>query len=1717
MKVFVFALSFIFFIVNCQCETLENYKELLHKLNNLEALVVDGYNLFHKTPLTLQKLPTEVTTTGRGIGSSTTSVSSTPNGASTHLPTRDSNSNINNQVVSKLTADIRFLLSRFLQLNIPGHGDLMHFIREISLDTNGLKYLIEGYEEFNELMYILNFYYDLFRAKLHDMCANDYCEIPDHLKISDKELDMLKKVVLGYRKPLENIKDDISKMETFIQKNTQTVENIKGLIEAEEKKRYGEVAVSAHTGSAVAASGTNASASSGQENSSTESETEKYNKAKALYQSIYNALFYKKQLTEAEKLIEVLKKRVQTLKEHKEIKKLLEEIAEKESKVTPPSNTASQTQLQEEINKLKTQIKNIAKTVKFEMEGLFTDPVELDYYLREKDKKASKVVETQSGSTTPPKPTYPNGLIYPLEKENISELLSKAVTETTFGDLQNVEIGKALNKEIFTNDDKRNEFIDKLKNKIKQQEELLSKQKVDYDAKLKLYEEQKKKAIPLFEQFHNGKLDNTLIPSKFEEFKVERDKYMQLKNELKNCPYEMTKNTVDKLNKQLAYLNDYSLRKEVFNKEVKHFTGLEWKLQTEIVKLANEIKKNENILITASTLPLSNVVELQVQKVLVAKKIELLKKVEKLLHKAQLKDHLYVPQVYGTQAKPEAYYLFVLKKEIDKLGEFMPKIKEMLDKEKANPTPATAQGALPVRGVDEILVMGNENEATAVTSPSTSTESSEGATQPAATVQPAAPGVQTGIPVAQPGASAPGVPEAPAPEVPAIEAQAPVQPTQGQVQAATQNGPTMTKLQYLEKLYDFLYTSYVCHKYILVTNSTMNKDLLAKYNLTPEEEEKKKTIKCDQLDLLFNLQNNLPVMYSLFDNMSSTLQSNYIQLYEKEMLYNIYKMKNSDKAIKAFLETQGITGTAPDATPLVNTQATTQAATQVTTQAATQTATQTATHASTHASTQAATQGNVPQASNDEHTPSATTVNPATTTPDKSLEESTSEGTLMTRGNADDDVSEPEEKEIEVEEFYKKYLEEVDKYDDYFKAFLSSKKDAVNKMTEKDWKELEEEVKTLKSRLDMSLDHYNKYKLKLGRLFKKNEKVLSSKEHIKELSILKAQLMRRQFMLNNPRHVIHNFRVFFNKKRETEKKEVENTLKNTDALLKYYKARVKYYNGETFPLKTISEDTLEKENNYLNLEKFKLYSRLEGKLKQNINLEKENITYLSSALYHVLSELKGIIHNKKYTGNPHAANMVEVNNALNLYKDLLPKVETVASTGAATQTQGGEGASAAAAPPAALPAAPPAASAAAPGTANGETATVAHAEDYTEDDNNVIVLPLFGKKGTHAFDQVTQGEAQDKDDNILNEITNEYEVVYVKPLAGVYKTLKKQLEAHVTAFHSNVTNMLESRLKKRNYFLEVLNSDLTQYKHATSDNYVIRDAYKLLDFEKKKKLLSSYKYIKDSVEKDVEIATDGIDYYEKMAALYKTYLESVNAQVDAIDKTGDDATKATNKKFLPFLASINAMYETLLEKVNTYNSQLKSSLNSCQLEKIRVGIVVDKLNDYVMFDEKLEELKSSKEKDLTKLSRDIDTSNIINKLKRSGFVDTDESKKLLSELLDVDSAQLLSMGSKHKCIDITYPDNAGCYRFSDGREEWRCLLNFKKVGETCVPNNNPTCAENNGGCDPTADCAESENNKITCTCTGQNESFFEGVFCGSSSFLSLSFLLAVLLILFNLL
>ncbi|SBT76495.1 merozoite surface protein 1, putative [Plasmodium ovale] len=1672
MKVFVFALSFIFFIVNCQCETLENYKELLHKLNNLEALVVDGYNLFHKTPLTVDQLKTAANTAAGGnVKSSTSSVSTTPSSAAAAAASNDADNNVNNQVVSKLTADIRFLLSRFLQLNIPGHGDLMHFIREISLETNGLKYLIEGYEEFNELMYVVNFYYDLFRAKLHDMCANDYCEIPDHLKISEKELDMLKKVVLGYRKPLENIKDDISKMETFIQKNKQTVENIKVLIDAEEKKRHSEDAVSGSTGNARAASGANVHANSGQESSSTDIEKEKYDKDKKVYQSIYNALFYKNQLKEAQKLIEVLNKRVQTLKEHKEIKKLLEQIAEKESKViTPPNNTTLQTQLQEEISKLKTQIKNIAKTVKFEMEGLFTDPVELDYYLREKDKKANKAVATQSGSTTPPKPTYPNGLIYPLEKENISELLSKAVTETTFGDLQNVEIGKALNKEIFSNDDKRNEFIDKLKTKIKQQEELLSKQKVDYDAKLKSYEEQKKIAVPLFEKFYKEKLDNTLTLTNFEEFKKQRDKYIQLKNELKSCPYEMTKKNVDKLNKQLAYLNDYSLRKEVFNKEVKHFTGLEWKLQTEIDKLANEIKKNENILITASTLPLSNVVELQVQKVLVAKKIELLKKVEKLLHKAQLKDHLYVPQVYGTQAKPEAYYLFVLKKEIDKLGEFMPKIKEMLDKEKANPTQAAAQGVQPVQGVDEILVMGNENEITTEV-PSTSTVPAAVVAQPTEATT-SAPGAG-GLPGAAGEPGVPGVPGAQPSSASAPEASAPVQPTQGQVQVATQNGPTMTKLQYLEKLYDFLYTSYVCHKYILVTNSTMNTDLLAKYNLTQEEEEKKKTIKCDQLDLLFNLQNNLPVMYSLFDNMTSTLQSSYVQLYEKEMLYNIYKMKNSEVAVKAFLETHGITGTAP-----------------VTTQS----------------SGPPATTSPVPTPPAATHT---TTTNPATPAPSKPEE------TLVAQGNADDDAPAPEEKEIEVEEFYKKYLEEVDKYNDYFKSFLSSKKDTVNKMTEQNWKELEEEVKTLKSKLDMSLDHYNKYKLKLGRLFKKNEKVLSSKEHIKELSILKAQLMRRQFMLNNPRHVIHNFRLFFNKKREIEKKEVENTLKNTDALLKYYKARVKYYNGETFPLKTISDDTLEKENNYLNLEKFKLYSRLEGKLKQNINLEKENITYLSSGLYHVLAELKGIIQNKKYTGNPHAANMVEVNNALNLYKDLLPKVETVAPTGPATQAHGVEGgaAPAEAEAVAALPAAP----APGTGTANGETTTVTHAEDYTEDDNNVIVLPLFGKKETHALDQVTQGEAQDKDDNILNEITNEYEVVYVKPLAGVYKTLKKQLEAHVTAFHSNVTNMLESRLKKRNYFLEVLNSDLTPYKHVTSGNYIIRDAYKLLDFEKKKKLLSSYKYIKDSVEKDLEIANDGIDYYEKMVALYKTYLESVNAQVDAIDKTGDDATKTTNKKFLPFLASIKTLYEALLEKVNTYNSQLKSSLNSCQLEKIRVGIIVDKLTDYVKFDEKLEELKSSKEKDLTKLSKDIDTSNIINKLKRSGFVDTDESKKLLSKLLDVDSAQLLSMGSKHKCIDITYPDNAGCYRFPDGREEWRCLLNFKKVGETCVPNNNPTCAENNGGCDPTADCAESENNKITCTCTGQNESFFEGVFCGSSSFLSLSFLLAVLLILFNLL
>uniref|UniRef100_Q8I0M9 Merozoite surface protein 1 n=5 Tax=Plasmodium vivax TaxID=5855 RepID=Q8I0M9_PLAVI len=1723
MKALLFLFSFIFFVTKCQCET-ESYKQLVAKLDKLEALVVDGYELFHKKKLGENDIKVEA----------------------------NANNNNNNQV-SVLTSKIRNFVGKFLELQIPGHTDLLHLIRELAFEPNGIKYLVESYEEFNQLMHVINFHYDLLRAKLHDMCAHDYCKIPEHLKISDKELDMLKKVVLGYRKPLDNIKDDIGKLEAFITKNKETISNINKLISDENAKRGSQ---STNTTNGTGAQNNAAQGSTGNTETGTQSSASSntlsggagttvvgtsspapaapsstnanYEAKKIIYQAIYNGIFYTNQLEEAQKLIEVLEKRVKVLKEHKGIKALLEQV-EAEKKKLPKDNTTNtpltdeqQKAAQKKIADLESQIVAIAKTVNFDLDGLFTDAEELEYYLREKAKMAGTLIIPEStksagtpGKTVPTlKETYPHGISYALAENSIYELIEKIGSDETFGDLQNPDDGKQPKKGILINETKRKELLEKIMNKIKIEEDKLPNLKKEYEEKYKVYEAKVNEFKPAFNHFYEARLDNTLVENKFDEFKTKREAYMEEKKKLESCSYEQNTNLINKLKKQLTYLEDYVLRKDIADDEIKHFSFMEWKLKSEIYDLAQEIRKNENKLTVENKFDFSGVVELQVQKVLIIKKIEALKNVQNLLKNAKVKDDLYVPKVYKTGEKPEPYYLMVLKREIDKLKDFIPKIESMIATEKNKPTVAAADivaKGQSLRGASETGTTGNTvNAQTAVVQqqqqqvvnavtvqPGTTGHQAQGGeaeTQTnsvqAAQVQqtPAGAGGQVASTQTTSQASAPtqASPE-PAPAVPPSTPAAAVAPA-----------PTMSKLEYLQKLLDFLKSAYACHKHIFVTNSTMKKELLDQYKLNADEQNKINETKCDELDLLFNVQNNLPAMYSIYDSMSNELQNLYIELYQKEMVYNIYKNKDTDKKIKAFLETLKSKAAAPA-----------QSAAKPSGQAGTTPVTTTAPVTTTTV------------------TPSPQTSVVTSTPPTPQAEENQRVG-----GNSEE---KPEADTAQVEKFYEKHLSQIDKYNDYFKKFLESKKEEIIKMDDTKWNALGKEIEELKKKLQVSLDHYGKYKLKLERFLKKKNKISNSKDQIKKLTSLKNKLERRQNLLNNPTSVLKNYTAFFNKKRETEKKEVENTLKNTEILLKYYKARAKYYIGEPFPLKTLSEESMQKEDNYLNLEKFRVLSRLEGRLGKNIELEKENISYLSSGLLHVLTELKEIINDKKYSGKDHAKNIAEVKKALQAYQELIPKVTSQESTSVAVTVPGAvvPGVpTAAAAGSGASGAVPPATGGVVPGVVeSAEAQTQTQAQDYAEDYDKVIALPLFGNNDDDGEeDQVTTGEAESEAPEILVPAgISDYDVVYLKPLAGMYKTIKKQLENHVNAFNTNITDMLDSRLKKRNYFLEVLNSDLNPFKYSSSGEYIIKDPYKLLDLEKKKKLIGSYKYIGASIDKDLATANDGVAYYNKMEELYKTHLTAVNAQIKKVEddintqneelkKIENDSTKTTEKakftakkaeleKYLPFLNSLQKEYESLVSKVNTYTDNLKKVISNCQLEKKEAEITVKKLQDYNKMDEKLEEYKKSEKKN------EVKSSGLLEKLMKSKLIKENESKEILSQLLNVQT-QLLTMSSEHTCIDTNVPDNAACYRYLDGTEEWRCLLTFKEEGGKCVPASNVTCKDNNGGCAPEAECKMTDSNKIVCKCTKEgSEPLFEGVFCSSSSFLSLSFLLLMLLFL----
>nr|WEG77242.1 merozoite surface protein 1 [Plasmodium knowlesi] len=1819
MKALLFLFSLIFFVTKCQCET-EDYKQLLVKLDKLEGLVVDGYELFHKNKIGLENI--------------------------------NAVQNIDGNNVNVLAYKIRDIVGKYLELQIPGHGNLLHMIRELALDTNGLKYLVESYEEFNQLMHVINFNYDLLRAKLNDMCAHEYCKIPEHLKISAKELDMLKKVVLGYRKPLDNIKDDIGKMEAFINKNKETISNINKLITEENAKiirhpingvnvigASSEAVANADT-PVVPAAGAAAAAVPGAiaSPSPVESSTpENYDQKKEIFQAIYNFIFYTNQLEEAQKLMQVLEKRVKLLKEHKSIKALLEQIAtEKNNLTTNNATTGGATTVQEEVQKkiadLEKQIVAIAKTVNFDMDGLFTNVEELEYYLREKAKMAGTLIGPESSQSTGTpgkavptlKETYPYGITYALPERTIYELIEKFGSEESFGDLQNPDNGRQPNKGIIINETKRKTLVDKIMSKIKLEEEKLPNLKKEYDEKMKLYKQKVQDFLPTLTYFYEGKLDNTLVGTKFDEFKTKREAYMKEKEELEKCTYEQSINLINKLKKQLTYLVDYTLKKDVTEDEINYFSDLEWKLKNEIYELAKEVRKNENKLIMENKFDFSGVLELQIHKVLMIKKIGALKNVQNLLKNAKLKDKLYIPKVYKTGQKPEPYYLIVLKKEIDKLKDFIPKIETMIATEKAKaPTEPVKVRAQSLRGASETAPSAPSappaqpaatTETQSVPSEASATESGSGSTTSATTAvqqppQPAAGTTSTTAP-AEGGAqevtqseetATPSGPEVPATPVPGeTEQQQEQQEQQEQQQAAegSQNenaqqeggsatptettpvettpveqptavtppattapaAPAMSKLEYLEKLLEFLKSSYACHKHIFLTNSTMNPELLKQYALTTDEEKKIKESACDELDLLFNVQNNLPSMYSIYDTMINDLQNLYIELYQKEMVYNIYKNKDTDTKIKAFLETLKSNAAAAAVTPAVVP------------------APAVVTPAPAPAPAPAA-----PTTTNQSTTPSGTTTNAvgptAAVTPNTqdTTQTTTQDTTVTEEGGVTVQASSEEEPEtniVNVEKIYEKHLSQMDKYNDYFIKFLESQKEKITSMTEEQANALGAEIEALKKKVQVSLDHYGKYKLKLERFLEKKNKISNSKEHIKKLTSLKNKLERKLNFLNNPTSVLKNYIVFFNKKKEAEKKEVENTLKNTEILLKYYKARAKYYIGEPFPLKTLSEESLQKEDNYLNLEKFRVLSRMEGRLGNNINLEKENISYLSSGLHHVFTELKEIIKNKKYTGNDHAKNTTAVKEALQAYEELLPKVatqtaslppvappavvppvvpeaeaEAEAEAGTATSTQPATADTAAPTQPTQTPAAPtqtpaaptqtpaaptqtpaaPTQTPAEPATADtGETAAApaapapvevqnaeVKAQEYGEDYDKVITLPLFGNDEDNVEDQeekqIITGEAENaQPENIVPEGINEYEVVYIKPLAGMYKSIKKQLENHVAAFNTNITDMLDSRLKKRNYFLDVLDSELNPFKYSSSGEYIIKDPYKLLDLEQKKKLLGSYQYIGASVDKDLITAKDGMEYYKKMGELYKKHLEAVNAQIKEIEASvpGEqsqlNAEKEELKKYLPFLNSIQKEYESLVNMAHTYKENLKKFINNCQIEKKETEIIVKKLEDYTKIDENLEIYKKSKKES------DVRSSGLLEKLKNSKLINEEESKKVLSQLLNVQT-QMLNMSSAHKCIDTNVPENAACYRYLDGTEEWRCLLGFKEVGGKCVPAS-ITCEENNGGCAPEAECTMDDKKEVECKCTKEgSEPLFEGVFCSSSSFLSLSFLLLILI------
>nr|P19598.2 RecName: Full=Merozoite surface protein 1; AltName: Full=Merozoite surface antigen; AltName: Full=PMMSA; AltName: Full=p190; Contains: RecName: Full=p83 subunit; Contains: RecName: Full=p30 subunit; Contains: RecName: Full=p38 subunit; Contains: RecName: Full=p42 subunit; Contains: RecName: Full=p33 subunit; Contains: RecName: Full=p19 subunit; Flags: Precursor [Plasmodium falciparum RO-33] len=1680
MKIIFFLCSFLFFIINTQCVTHESYQELVKKLEALEDAVLTGYSLFQKEKMVLKDgantqvvaKPADAVSTqsaknppGATVPSGTASTKGAIRSPGAANPSDDSSDSD-----AKSYADLKHRVQNYLftikELKYPELFDLTNHMLTLCDNIHGFKYLIDGYEEINELLYKLNFYFDLLRAKLNDVCANDYCQIPFNLKIRANELDVLKKLVFGYRKPLDFIKDNVGKMEDYIKKNKTTIANINELIEGSKKTI--------------------------DQNKNADNEEGK----KKLYQAQYDLFIYNKQLQEAHNLISVLEKRIDTLKKNENIKKLLEDIDKIKIDAEKPTTGVNQIlslRLEKE-SRHEEKIKEIAKTIKFNIDRLFTDPLELEYYLREKNKKVDVTPKSQdpTKSVQIPKVPYPNGIVYPLPLTDIHNSLAADNDKNSYGDLMNPHTKEKINEKIITDNKERKIFINNIKKQIDLEEKNINHTKEQNKKLLEDYEKSKKDYEELLEKFYEMKFNNNFnkdvvdkIFSARYTYNVEKQRYNNKFSSSNNSVYN-----VQKLKKALSYLEDYSLRKGISEKDFNHYYTLKTGLEADIKKLTEEIKSSENKILEKNfkglthsanaSLEVSDIVKLQVQKVLLIKKIEDLRKIELFLKNAQLKDSIHVPNIYKPQNKPEPYYLIVLKKEVDKLKEFIPKVKDMLKKEQAVLSSITQ----PLVAASETTEDGGH---------STHTLSQSGETEVTEETEETV-GHTTTVTITLP-------PK----EVKVVE--------NSIEHKSNDNSQALTKTVYLKKLDEFLTKSYICHKYILVSNSSMDQKLLEVYNLTPEENELKS---CDRLDLLFNIQNNIPAMYSLYDSMNNDLQHLFFELYQKEMIYYLHKLKEENHIKKLLEEPKQITGTSSTSSPGNTTVNTAQSATHSNSQNQQSNASSTNTQNGVAVSSG-------PAVVEESHDPLTV------------LSISNDLKGIVSLLNLGNKTKVPNPLTIsttEMEKFYENILKiMIPIFNDDIKQFVKSNSKVITGLTETQKNALNDEIKKLKDTLQLSFDLYNKYKLKLDRLFNKKKELGQDKMQIKKLTLLKEQLESKLNSLNNPHNVLQNFSVFFNKKKEAEIAETENTLENTKILLKHYKGLVKYYNGESSPLKTLSEVSIQTEDNYANLEKFRVLSKIDGKLNDNLHLGKKKLSFLSSGLHHLITELKEVIKNKNYTGNSPSENNKKVNEALKSYENFLPeaKVTTVVTPPQPDVTPSPlsvrvSGSSGSTKEETQIPTS---------GSLLTELQQVVQLQNYDEEDDSLVVLPIFGESedNDEYLDQVVTGEAISVTmDNILSGFENEYDVIYLKPLAGVYRSLKKQIEKNIFTFNLNLNDILNSRLKKRKYFLDVLESDLMQFKHISSNEYIIEDSFKLLNSEQKNTLLKSYKYIKESVENDIKFAQEGISYYEKVLAKYKDDLESIKKVIkeekefpSSPPTTPPSPAKTDEQKkeskFLPFLTNIETLYNNLVNKIDDYLINLKAKINDCNVEKDEAHVKITKLSDLKAIDDKIDLFKNPYDFEaIKKLINDDTKKDMLGKLLSTGLVQNFPNT-IISKLIEGKFQDMLNI-SQHQCVKKQCPQNSGCFRHLDEREECKCLLNYKQEGDKCVENPNPTCNENNGGCDADAKCTEedsgSNGKKITCECTKPDSyPLFDGIFCSSSNFLGISFLLILMLILYS--